>query len=249
MPPPRQRQFRLTFDTTDVEEDFTLEELSRLTGIPVRALRLYRSKQVLAPPPLRGRVGYFRRHHVLQLRLVQLLADRGFPQRVIADLMATGRGRIAVFRILEWLSPGDDVISKLRIAVDSPELDALRRSSPEAFAALRALGLLRESGQTLHVSALSVAVANELLARRVGGDDIMTATVEAAHAGQRLLDLADRLCPDKDDEDARRDAAAYLGIVLTETLRMQLRERHTAAGATSEGKPGASSSSSGGPVS
>ncbi len=237
MPPPRQRPFRLTFDTTDVEEDFTLEELSRLTGIPVRALRLYRSKKVLDPPTLRGRVGYFRRHHVLQLRLVQLLADHGFPQRVIADLMATGRGRIAVFRILEWLSPGGDVINQLRIAVDSPELDALRRSSPDAFATLRELGLLRESGQSLHVSALSVAVANELLARRVDGDDIMTATVEAAHAGQRLLDLADRLCPDKQDEDARRDAAAYLGIVLTETLRMQLRERHTTASTTADGEP------------
>ena len=89
----------------------------------------------------------------------------------------------------------------------------------------------------LFLASLLLSFALLELARRVDGDDIMTATVEAAHAGQRLLDLADRLCPDKQDEDARRDAAAYLGIVLTETLRMQLRERHTTASTTADGEP------------
>ena len=56
----------------------------------------------------------------------------------------------------------------------------------------------------------------------------MTATVEAAHAGQRLLDLADRLCPDKDDEGARQDAAAIWASCSPKPYGCS-QERHTAA--------------------
>jgi DNA-binding transcriptional MerR regulator len=79
----------------------TIDELTRVTGVPVRTIRFYQSRGALMPPTLRARVAYYGEKHVERLKLIAQLQDRGLRIDAIRDLLTSiDRGELD---LAEWL--------------------------------------------------------------------------------------------------------------------------------------------------
>lgn len=68
-------------------DEFVVEELARRTGVSVRSLRSYQSRQLLPPPSLRGRTGYYGAAHLARVRLIQDLRAAGLKLDGIARML------------------------------------------------------------------------------------------------------------------------------------------------------------------
>jgi DNA-binding transcriptional MerR regulator len=66
----------------------TIEQLAARTGLTVRHLRELQSKNVLDPPELEGRKGFYNERHEARVALVRRLQDRGYSLVAIADVVA-----------------------------------------------------------------------------------------------------------------------------------------------------------------
>ncbi len=71
------------------EEWFTIDELGRETGMTVRTIRSHQARELLPPPDVRERVGYYGPEHVARLKLIQELQGEGFNLRGIKRLLET----------------------------------------------------------------------------------------------------------------------------------------------------------------
>ncbi|WP_179402048.1 MerR family transcriptional regulator [Burkholderia guangdongensis] len=67
--------------------EYTVDELARVTDTTVRNVRAYQDRGLLAPPEKRGRVGIYDDTHVARLKLVNHLLARGYTLSNIQDLI------------------------------------------------------------------------------------------------------------------------------------------------------------------
>ncbi|MFM0038032.1 MerR family transcriptional regulator [Paraburkholderia strydomiana] len=73
--------------------EYTVDELARVTDTTVRNVRAYQDRGLLAPPEKRGRVGVYDDTHVSRLKLINHLLARGYTLANIQDLiMAVDEG-------------------------------------------------------------------------------------------------------------------------------------------------------------
>jgi len=73
-------------------QELTIDELGRETGMTVRTIRSHQARELLPPPEVRDRVGYYGPEHVARLRLIQELQAEGFNLRGIKRLLAATGG-------------------------------------------------------------------------------------------------------------------------------------------------------------
>lgn len=72
---------------------YTVDELARVTDTTVRNVRAYQDRGLLAPPAKRGRVGVYDDTHVSRLKLINHLLTLGYTLANIQDLiMAVDEG-------------------------------------------------------------------------------------------------------------------------------------------------------------
>src|SRR3954465_4587411 len=67
-------------------DELDIDELARRGGTTVRTVRMYQERGLLSPPDRRGRRAAYRAEHLIRLRLVQRLSDRGYSLAAIKDL-------------------------------------------------------------------------------------------------------------------------------------------------------------------
>jgi DNA-binding transcriptional MerR regulator len=77
--------------TASPDPEWTVDELARLAGVPVRTIREYQSRGLVPPPRRRGRVGLYNDAHRERLRLIDRLQARGYSLAGIADLLGRWR--------------------------------------------------------------------------------------------------------------------------------------------------------------
>jgi DNA-binding transcriptional MerR regulator len=65
----------------------TIDDLAREAGTTTRNVRAYQTRGLLPPPKLVGRVGYYGDEHLVRLRLVARLQERGYSLAAIDDLV------------------------------------------------------------------------------------------------------------------------------------------------------------------
>lgn len=70
-----------------LDAEYTIDELTAVSGIPSRTIRFYQSNGALPRPEVRGRVAYYGEAHVDRLRLISRLQDRGLRIKAIRDLL------------------------------------------------------------------------------------------------------------------------------------------------------------------
>ncbi|MBN3763923.1 MerR family transcriptional regulator [Burkholderia sp. Ac-20365] len=67
--------------------EYTVDELARVTDSTVRNIRAYQDRGLLAPPEKRGRVGVYDDTHASRLKLINHLLARGYTLANIQDLI------------------------------------------------------------------------------------------------------------------------------------------------------------------
>jgi DNA-binding transcriptional MerR regulator len=70
---------------------WTVDELARRAGLPVRTIREYQTMGLLPPPERWGRIGMYRAAHLIRLDLIGRLQHRGYSLAGIRDLLAAWR--------------------------------------------------------------------------------------------------------------------------------------------------------------
>ncbi|WP_118180271.1 MerR family transcriptional regulator [Paraburkholderia phosphatilytica] len=163
---------RATADTApgahESRNEYTVDELARVTNTTVRNVRAYQDRGLLAPPEKRGRVGVYDDTHVSRLKLINHLLKRGYTLANIQDL-------------IKAIDEGHDLRSILGLesAIGSPwsherphryslpELAKLfgGRASPSMLAKAIELGLLERDGLSFVANSPTALSAGATMAR------------------------------------------------------------------------------------
>lgn len=69
------------------ERELRIDDLAREAGTTVRNVRAYQDRGLLAPPRREGRVAWYAEGHLVRLRLIGSLLERGFTLANIAELL------------------------------------------------------------------------------------------------------------------------------------------------------------------
>ena len=117
--------------------ELTIDELGRETGMTVRTIRSHQARELLQPPEVRDRVGYYGPDHVARLKLIQELQGEGFNLRGIQRLLATTGGPAQ-----QLLGFGEAV--RAPFAAESPEVFT-RDELLERFGDERGEGMLAQA--------------------------------------------------------------------------------------------------------
>jgi DNA-binding transcriptional MerR regulator len=158
--------------------EYTVDELARVTDTTVRNVRAYQDRGLLAPPEKRGRVGVYDDTHVSRLKLINHLLTRGYTLANIQDLIMA-------------VDEGHDLRSIL--GLETAIGGRWSRERPRKYSLLE---LLQMFGDKASPSALGKAVDLGLLEREglsfvSGSPTALAAGATLAKEGIPLADLLD----------------------------------------------------------
>ena len=89
-----------TQSSAPTSEEWTVDELARRAGLPVRTIREYQTVGLLPPPRRSGRIGLYDASHLHRLHLIARLQHRGYSLAGIGDLLAAWRSGDAISDVL-----------------------------------------------------------------------------------------------------------------------------------------------------
>jgi DNA-binding transcriptional MerR regulator len=69
------------------DDELTIDELARRTGVTVRNIRAHQSRGLLPPPVVRARTGYYGPEHIARLELIREMQAEGFNLKAIGRLI------------------------------------------------------------------------------------------------------------------------------------------------------------------
>src|SRR4051812_14982445 len=130
------------------QQELTIDELARATGMTVRNIRAHQSRGLLPPPEVRARTGYYGPEHVARLKLIANMQAEGFNlaaiQRLIdasngggEQLLDFGRELLDAFEEEAEVTTAEDLASRFGVDFD-PNGPDLRKAQK--------LGILRPLG-------------------------------------------------------------------------------------------------------
>lgn len=129
-------------------QEWSVDDLARLAGLPVRRVREYQSLGILPPPRREGRVGRYGLGHLRRLELIAQLRARGHSLAGIGDLLVSWRQGADLGDLL-GLDPDELVhVDEPGVAVTTDQLSRLLpRLVPDHLAALEATGVVEACGE------------------------------------------------------------------------------------------------------
>ena len=178
------------------ETVFTVDELARAAGLPVRTVRHYQSEKLLPAPERQGRIALYRTEHLDRLQLIARLQDRGLRLSAIRD--AFKRIEKGELWLDDWLGVGDE----LRAPWSEERPEVLREAEvadrvehrPGAVAALVDAGVIRrQQGLSDAYLVPSPAALDITLELDRAGVDIDTATEAAGIMRKHLTRTSEEL--------------------------------------------------------
>ena len=177
---------------------YTIDELAHASGLPTRTVRHYQSVGALQSPERRGRIALYREDHLLRLRLIAQLQDRGLRLKAIPDaLRHAQRSRMS---LEEWLGVGEELRApwspETQVLLTEAELrKRLGNGQPGLIAALVRARLVQHQGEGLPPAYLvpSPSLLDIALKLRGAGVDIETGSEAAALVRKRMRRAASDL--------------------------------------------------------
>ncbi len=188
-----------------MRREYTLAEVAVAVGMTERNVRAYRSRGLIRPPRMRGRVGLYSQEHLAQLRLIQALIGRGLSLSVITQLVERGVAHTELARLVrEELPPGG------RVSLSSATVEVLEEAEPGLLGRLADYGLGERTDDGYAADPSYLAMSNLLVALGASHLDVARVSERTAECAQalagRLPDVEVR--PASDDDDADADGAA-----------------------------------------
>lgn len=165
--------------------EYRMEELAREAGIPVRTVRFYRERGLIAPPRREGRIAWYDDHHLARLRTIAGLLERGHTLTGIADLARTFESGRDVAEVLGLGEPTEETPVHLTPEQLADYFEG--EVTPENLAAALDLGYLATDGdEIVHISRRLLEVSAELVREGVPLSTVLS-------AGRRVREHADAL--------------------------------------------------------
>ncbi|MFE0508869.1 MerR family transcriptional regulator [Streptomyces sp. NPDC058964] len=211
---------------------YRIEDLAHHTGTTVRTIRAYQDRGLLPRPERRGRANVYGDAHVVRLRQIADLLDRGYTLASIKELLEawdTGRGLGGVLGLVtEVEGPWTDEEPS---RVSRAELDARFGGTPDDAAVAEAveLGVLEpvpgDPGSFLVPSPQELSVAVELYAAGVPlpaiSSHLRELRVQVEHIATRFLEFTTEhvFARYLDDPHGLTDAHAAEAASLVRRLR------------------------------
>jgi DNA-binding transcriptional MerR regulator len=132
--------------SSDTQDDLTIDELARRTGMTVRNIRAHQSRGLLPPPTLRGRTGYYGPGHVARIEQIRDLQAEGFNLEGIRRLLESAGGEgDEVLRFTRAVREPFDEPGREVTAADLAE--RWGAADPALLARAEKLGLIRALGE------------------------------------------------------------------------------------------------------
>ncbi|MFD3617137.1 MerR family transcriptional regulator [Streptomyces sp. NPDC058676] len=205
-----------------------MEELARLAGIPVRTLRFYRERKLIAPPRREGRIAWYDDHHLARLRTIAALLERGHTLSSIAELAEAFEHGRNVGELLGMDTPTEEEPVRL-----TPEELAARfegEVTSENLAAALDLGYLGTDGDELvHISRRLLDVSSALVREGIPLAEVLEAGKRVrAHAdalAELFADVILRHAPEDDLQRLRPLARSVVEAELSLALDRRMRKR------------------------
>ncbi|GAA3484018.1 MerR family transcriptional regulator [Streptomyces yanii] len=165
--------------------EYRMEELAKEAGIPVRTLRFYRERGLIAPPRREGRIAWYDDHHLARLRTIAALLERGHTLTGIADLARTFESGRDVAEVLGLGEPTEETPVRLTPEQLADHFEG--EVTPENLATALELGYLATDGdEIVHISRRLLEVSAELVREGVPLSTVLS-------AGRRVREHADAL--------------------------------------------------------
>ncbi|WP_373083075.1 MerR family transcriptional regulator [Zhongshania sp.] len=162
---------------TEVQRDYSVEQLAIAANTTVRNIRAYQDRGVLPPPALQGRKGVYNNQHLSRLRLIANLLDRGYTLSSIRELLAALEEGVGLSEILgietavnsPWTSEAPTTL---------PMTELVRmfgtKLTPSAIKTAHDLGLFNVAGTQMRISSMNtLKVAEELCATGIPLDELL----------------------------------------------------------------------------
>ncbi|MFD3500787.1 MerR family transcriptional regulator [Streptomyces sp. NPDC058678] len=210
------------------KREYRMEELARLAGIPVRTLRFYRERKLIAPPRREGRIAWYDDHHLARLRTIAALLERGHTLSSIAELAEAFEHGRNVGELLGMDTPTEEEPVRL-----TPEELAARfegEVTSENLAAALDLGYLGTDGDELvHISRRLLDVSSALVREGIPLAEVLEAGKRVrAHAdalAELFADVILRHAPEEDLQRLRPLARSVVEAELSLALDRRMRKR------------------------
>lgn len=189
--------------------EWSVDELARLAGLPVRTIQEYRTLGIVPAPRRQGRVGRYGMSHLRRLELIARLRGRGYSLAAIHDLLGQWGAGADLGEVL-GLEP-DQLVH-----VDEPGAPAtlaqltelLPSMVPNHLEALVATGAIERSGPDRFCipSPSLLQLAIESTTAGIAPDDVLTLLRAINHAAEavagEVVHQLDRLPGDTGTEAA-----------------------------------------------
>jgi DNA-binding transcriptional MerR regulator len=210
-----------------VRREYTLAELAAAVGMTERNVRAYRSRGLIRPPRLRGRVGYYDLDHLSQLRLVQALTGRGLSLQVVGQLIDKGLAQHELARLIR-----QDLPEGPPLPLSTEVIEEVTREDPSLFDAMVETGLARAGDAGPEADPALLALAYQLAGQGIPPLDVAHVLVIGARAaGAAAEEVRERLqaargsaaVEDSTDGRAGAQADATATAVALELVAMAFR--------------------------
>jgi DNA-binding transcriptional MerR regulator len=190
--------------TGSEQQELTIDELARETGMTVRNIRAHQSRGLLPPPEVRARTGYYGPEHVARLRLIANMQAEGFNlaaiQRLIqasadgagAQMLDFGRELLDAFEEEPEVTTAADLANRFGVDFD-PNGPDLRKAQK--------LGILRPLGEDRY------EIPSPTLLR--AGEELAALGIPLSHA----LAVAERI-----QRSSRPIAEAFVRLFLDDVV-------------------------------
>ncbi|GAB3594399.1 MerR family transcriptional regulator [Angustibacter peucedani] len=185
-----------------MRREYTLAEIASAVGMTERNVRAYRSRGLIRPPRMRGRVGYYAQEHLAQLRLVQALLGRGLSLAVITQLVERGVAHTELARLLR-----DELASGELVELSSLTYEELERLEPGLVDRMADLGLGSRTATGYRSDPTFFALSNLLVSQGVSPLDVARISQHSAECAQQLADRLPSLEVDPEARTAPLDGA------------------------------------------
>lgn len=170
------------------KREYRMEELARLAGITVRTLRFYRERKLLPPPRREGRIAWYDDHHLVRLRTITALLERGHTLSGIAELAeAFDHGR-DVGDLLGVGAPTEE--EPVHLTPEELADHFAGEATPENLAAAMELGYLgTDGGEIVHISRRLLDVSSALVHEGIPLAEVLRAAEQVRTHADALAEL------------------------------------------------------------
>lgn len=182
------------------EDEYTVDDLARLSHTTVRNIRAYQDRGVLPPPEKRGRLGVYNAKHLARMRVINSLLDRGFTINNINELVdawESGRDLNDVLGLEAAITSSfSDEVPQRYTKTQLLKLFGLKAIKPEFIKKASELGIVERDGTALIVNS----------------PKLIEAAAEMTKIGIDLIDLIDILRMMRGNVQRVADALVELAV-------------------------------------